>query len=400
METQIARDGVVIGTFQLEDLPQAIASGTILSDDYAWHEGLSSWTPVSELNLSSERTAPPSPISSGENDEKTASSSSQPREKKDWREAKATKAQLGYLSSFGVNPSPDITRGEAHELIDKCTKDPKALKVQAELNEKRDAERFERWEIAEEEARKKLAAMGAYSFRISVEKAKYEIENWKAEKASNSLLYRAKKKEMAQLQKKLADADEEQRGDALNVIEDLEGEIEDLDPTTNPDPQDLSDWKEELKEHEDCRIQFWKATFDDDWIDSGNGDSLLDFADTITRLYSEFGRNFIPPTKKMIRAVLDALDSKSADWDKVSPDLFFGAFSELFPSHSQPPSPRLVVSRQPKTAYENPLVAKPRTVLTPKPQPKSAVAHSAAKGCLGLVFFALIGSGVFVAIIL
>jgi len=399
MDTQIARNGVVIGTFQLKALPDAIASGSILSDDYAWHEGLTSWTSVSELCASRIE---------GEGRFKRSVSSDH-RENDvpqfdptngEWRDKPITSPQVKHLKSFGITTNRKMKRGEAYDLINQCKRDPKSLNFQAELRRKNREDGDRQWAAAEEAARKNRAALGAFALRVDVDKAKLEIETWKAEKASNSLLYRAKKKELAQLQKKLADADEEQREDALNEIEDLEGEIEGLDPITNPDPQDLSDWKEELKEHEDCRIQFWKATFGDDWPESGDRYDLLDFADTIIRLYSNYGLNFKPPTKKMIRDVLDALDSKSTDWDKVTPELFFGALSERHPCGTQTLPPIPSVSPQPKLKIENRIVAKPRQASAARPHPKPAIANPPAKGCLGIVISLGVGTFVFGAVVL
>ena len=45
----IHRDGQQFGPFELEQVEQMIRAGTIAPSDLAWCDGLTEWTPLSEL---------------------------------------------------------------------------------------------------------------------------------------------------------------------------------------------------------------------------------------------------------------------------------------------------------------------------------------------------------------
>lgn len=46
MEVQIARGGEVLGTYPITNIPTLVASGSILTSDHYWHEGMNDWAPV------------------------------------------------------------------------------------------------------------------------------------------------------------------------------------------------------------------------------------------------------------------------------------------------------------------------------------------------------------------
>lgn len=46
MEVQIARGGEVLGTYPISNIPTLVASGSILTSDHYWHEGMNDWAPV------------------------------------------------------------------------------------------------------------------------------------------------------------------------------------------------------------------------------------------------------------------------------------------------------------------------------------------------------------------
>ncbi|SVD36662.1 uncharacterized protein METZ01_LOCUS389516, partial [marine metagenome] len=49
MQIQIDRQGQQFGPYTMEQVQQYLADGTLLPTDFAWHEGLSGWVPLSEL---------------------------------------------------------------------------------------------------------------------------------------------------------------------------------------------------------------------------------------------------------------------------------------------------------------------------------------------------------------
>ena len=49
MTTHVARDGQVFGTFEDEDLKDAIAAGTVQLSDLGWREGMAGWCSIAEL---------------------------------------------------------------------------------------------------------------------------------------------------------------------------------------------------------------------------------------------------------------------------------------------------------------------------------------------------------------
>jgi hypothetical protein len=309
MEVQISRDGSVIGVLQLEEIGAAVAGGTILPTDYAWHEGMAEWKLVSEL----------APAKKGK---KTAAKKT-PKEKKDWRQEPATEKQIAYLESFGVPAQASLTKGQASDLIDHYANDPKARKAQ---QEKRQAAQ----EAALEEARRDMEERPAYWFRRKVEKAKQEVAKEVARGARHKISNSEKKKALAALQKKLAAAKENEKEPIEEEIEDLEADLIDLEY----DPLDLKDYKDELKQAESARVKFWKATFKEDWIMSADGedyDILGDVSASIDRFYEAYGRHFRPPTNKQISDILEALDQAYGEWDKAQPEAFYGRLQQNFP---------------------------------------------------------------------
>ncbi|RBP41437.1 hypothetical protein DES53_107269 [Roseimicrobium gellanilyticum] len=252
---------------------------------------------------------------------KTAKSS---EAKKDWRQDPATEKQIEFLKSFGVTPAPNLKKGEASELIDRCINDPEARRIQ-------DEKRFADWEAVMKRQRQERAASGAFSFRKDFEKAKTEVAKEMDRISKSKVAAASKKKELALLQKRLTHAVGAEKEEIEEQIEDIECDLIDLEC----DPIDLQCCKEELKEAETVRIKFWKATFKRDWIQSDDAmeyDVLVDVSTTIDKLYEEYGQYFKSPTNKQIKDVLESLDSASLDWDRAQPDAFFARLHHISPS--------------------------------------------------------------------
>lgn len=310
MELQIARNGAVIRTLELETLAAEMANGSIFPTDFGWHEGMNDWKPVSELV--------PDAISHSR-----GKTPKQPKAKKDWRQDAATEKQIEFLKSFGVSPAPELKKGEASDLLDKCMKDPAALKFQ---NDKRYAD----MKAAMELRRKERAALGAYSFRADYEKAKAAYADEVKKVSESKAAISGKKKEGTSLRKKLQGADGDERELLEQQIEAAEFDSSDLEY----DPIDLECLKEELKEAETIRLKFWKATFKADWEfseDASEYDVLVDVGRTIDRLYDEYGQFFRTPTNKQTKDILESLDNASPDWDKAQPEAFFARLQKDSP---------------------------------------------------------------------
>ena len=58
MNLYILKDGNRMGPFPLEDALRLRNNGKISDTDWAWHEGLPEWVPLTDFRLCSERNAP------------------------------------------------------------------------------------------------------------------------------------------------------------------------------------------------------------------------------------------------------------------------------------------------------------------------------------------------------
>jgi len=322
MEVQIARDGTIIGYLDFHELEDALDQEAVLPTDYGWHEGLTEWRLLSELCsqtpcASSVKEPPPS----------FPNPNSQPPTKRSWRDDPATEKQINYLNSFGVTTTQNLTKGGASDLIDKCQNDPQALKIRSD-------NQFKEWEASMEKARSKRAEQGAYSFRLDINKAVGEIEAMKVNEADRVTKIRAKRDEMAVLRQELKSCSKEDRGALKDRIIQIDVQLSRLESELPLDPSDIKDAKADLKQLEMLRAKFWRCTFKDDWLlspDASEYSELVDVADTINRLYDEYGRYFKTPGAKQITAVLAALDGASLDWDLLKPESFFATIKHNFP---------------------------------------------------------------------
>ncbi len=77
-----------------------------------------------------------------------------------------------------------------------------------------------------------------------------------------------------------------------------------------------------LRECQRHRTAFWKNAF-----------SASDSDDTsqCLGLWEKFGRHCKEPSGKQISLVLEALDARTPDWDKVAPESFFHTLKQNFP---------------------------------------------------------------------
>jgi len=62
------------------------------------------------------------------------------------KERPATEKQIAYIRSFGVEPKPEMTIGEASSLLDQLINDPQAQDRKMEIEMRRIAERYETWQ--------------------------------------------------------------------------------------------------------------------------------------------------------------------------------------------------------------------------------------------------------------
>lgn len=329
MGIQIARNGDLIGEFTAEQLNEAVTRGNVLKEDFAWYEGLTDWITVGELliTLQPKLDVIPDQAPKGQTKPKPVKSTKQPKQKPeakpkhDWRTDPASEKQLNYLASFGVTPKICITKGEASDLIDKCTTDPSALERQERIREAK----FE-------EKRLERAMFPSYNLRIEMASASKDLERIKNDREKAKAKLSADIKELTDFQKKLAQTtNEEEKDDLQSRIDDIKAEIETDEAELSDFPGDLKDAQEELKSRQSLRIGFWKATFKPDWIEADDEMNLIDFADTIDRLYTDYGSYFKVPTNKQIADILAALDEASPDWDKEQTHSFYATLKASFP---------------------------------------------------------------------
>ncbi len=315
-EIQIARDGVTIGYLDIDELPDALEQAVVLPTDHGWHQGLTEWRLLSEL-------ASPTPAKPQALPKSLVPSP----QKRNWRDDPATEKQINFLKSFGVLAPAGLTKGAASDLINDCQSDPQALQIQAD-------NRMAEWEASMERERIERTHLGAYSFRRDVEEAATEIEAMQKAEADRIATKRAKRIELMVLRRELKASAVDGKEALEHQIIELDVELFELDSEQPLDPSDVRYAKEDLKQLELVRAKFWRCTFKDDWIlssDASEYSELVEVADTIDRLYNDYGRYFKMPTAKQIALVLKALDAASPDWDKLKPDSFFATLQHNFP---------------------------------------------------------------------
>jgi GYF domain 2 len=310
LKITVSRAGQTLGEYSLEELKAKLSAGTISPNDFAWHEALPTWMPVVEMLATQGEKVPEVRRIEVEGQQKAPYS--------DWQSDAATENQLDYLRSFGIEPKPGLTKGEASDLLDKATKDPVALQRQQELR----ATEYER-------KREEEIQFPSYFLRRLIQSAREELEDCKRQKAET-------KSELTSLARRLAGAEKKQALDLLNdalvdEIQAIKSEIEATKQTLEDYPSNLQDAQEELKSNSSLRSNFWKSTFSKMGAVLIDSADLIDYADTIDRLHDEFGRFFKGPTNKQISDILEALDKASPDWDKKEPHAFYATLKASFP---------------------------------------------------------------------
>ena len=285
-----------------------ISSSEVRPDDYFRFEGTSDWSLVSTYT-------PPDRQEQGRSKIDTA------KAKHDWRLDSATEKQINYLASFGVTAPAGLTKGEASDLIERCTNDPEALARQAQLREAR-----------YEQDRRNRAAFPSFHLRADIASAARELEAIKERRNKTKTEISVKKKQLAAAQRKFEKAtDDDERNEIRTQIDNLKTDLEVAESELADLPVELEDAQTELKDARLKRLSFWKATFRQDWILTDEENRLGDFADTIDHLYALYGRYFKIPTNKQVTDILEALDENSPDWDKRQPDGFYTALKATVP---------------------------------------------------------------------
>jgi hypothetical protein len=307
LKISVSRAGQTIGEYSLEALKSEISGGTISPNDFAWHDALPAWMTVAAVLAGLGEQVPRiQPV----------------KEKKpvysDWRLDPATQKQLDYLRSFGVEPKPGLTKGDASDLIDKAQNDPIAVDRQ----EKFRATEYER-------KREEEIKFPSYFLRRAIQATREGLEDCKRLKVDS-------KSQLAPLTRRLAVAEKKQERDLLNdalvdEIQAIKNEIEEIEATLGDYPSDLNDAQEELKSNLSLRSNFWKSTFSPMGAVMVDSSDLIDYADNIDRLHDQYGRFFKIPTNKQISDILEALDKASPDWDKREPHAFYATLKASFP---------------------------------------------------------------------
>jgi hypothetical protein len=305
----VYRNGEEIRSWPEEEFRALIASGEILPDDYFRHEGTSEWSLVSTYTSPDRQEDDGSP------------KTSPTKVPHDWRLGAATEKQINYLASFGVTSPAALTKGEASDLIERCVNDPEAVARQREERE-----------IRYEEQRRERASFPSFHLKADIASAAREVEAIKERRNTTKAEISSKKKELSAAQRKLERAkDDNEKADVQADIDNVKSDLEAAESELGDFPVELEDAQTELKDARLKRLGFWKATFKRDWVLADEEDRLGEFADTIDRLYAEYGHHFKVPTNKQVPAILEALDKDSRDWDKREPQAFYTRLKATIP---------------------------------------------------------------------
>jgi hypothetical protein len=336
----VARCGKEIGKFDDErDILSGLRDGSLLMDDYYWCEGMSEWKRLSTLEVSKSALATAAQKDALKRaglpfDELTtkAQVSALFSAGKTGPNDPATENQKDYLRSFGITAKEGLTKGEASDLIDRAKDDPAALETRNRL------------QLAKyEEQRTREAEFPSYHLKQMIASAAKDLEEAKKEKReAKALLTNREKKVAAAQQKRATVTDEFEQMPLDDEIKDLEDEASEAEEAF--DRISVEEAKDELKYEIGLRIKFWKATFPsggrslnmEDW------EGVADY-DEASRRLSEFAGHFKAPTNNQISKVLAKLDAELPDWDKTQPDRFYASLAALFPEtkrHPVVPSPK------------------------------------------------------------
>lgn len=309
MTIYVYRDGEEIRSWPEEEFCALISSGEILPDDHFRHEGTTEWSLVSTYTPSNRQESEPRP------------KSDTPSANHDWRSDPATEKQISYLASFGVTGPAGLSKGEASDLIERCLDDPEAVERQRQLRE-----------IRYEEERRERASFPSFYLKSDIAGAARELEAIKERRNKTRAEVSAKKKQLASANSRLQQATHDDEKPTIQTeIDDVKADLEAAESELSDFPVELEDAQTDLKVARSRRLSFWKATFKEDWILTGDEARLIDFADTIDQLYAECGRYFKIPTNKQVTDVLEALDKDSRDWDKREPSAFYLALKARVP---------------------------------------------------------------------
>jgi hypothetical protein len=168
--------------------------------------------------------------------------------------------------------------------------------------------------------------------KADIASAARELEAIKERRNKTRAEISAKKKELTAAQRNFEKpTDDNERKEIQTHIGNIKTDLDLAESELADLPVEMEDAERELKDARSKRLRFWKATFKEDWILTGDEDQLIDFADTIDQLYAQCGRYFKIPTNKQVIDVLEALDNDSPNWDKREPAAFYTRLKAAVP---------------------------------------------------------------------
>ncbi len=220
----VSRNGQEIAQFDDEkEILSGLRDGTLLMDDYYWCEGMSDWKNLYTLEISKRALATAAQKDALKRaglpfDELTtkAQVSALFSAGKTGPNDPATENQKDYLRSFGITAKEGLTKGEASDLIDRAKDDPAALETRNRL------------QLAKyEEQRTREAEFPSYHLKQMIASAVKDLEEAKKEKREARALLTNRKNKLAAAQQKRANATDEFEQLSLdNEIKDLEDEAQ------------------------------------------------------------------------------------------------------------------------------------------------------------------------------
>jgi hypothetical protein len=218
----VSRNGQEIAQFDDEkEILGGLRDGTFLMDDYYWCEGMSDWKNLSTLEISKGALATAAQRDALKRaglpfDELTtkAQVSALFSAGKTGPNDPATENQKDYLRSFGITAKEGLTKGEASDLIDRAKDDPAAQETRQRL------------QLAKyEEQRRRETEYPSYHLKQMIASSVKGMEEARKEKQKARALLNSKNEKLAVAKEKRGTAtDEFERLSLDNEIKDLEEE--------------------------------------------------------------------------------------------------------------------------------------------------------------------------------
>lgn len=135
MQVTISRNGQELGPYSPEDIRRFLTDGALVPDDWAWHDGLSDWTPLQQIISAWDREAAVgvetvTPANRFKDTMRLAVKSMTQvlhLKRKDSVQKPATADQIAFLNKHGKSIPPGLTEQDASMIIRHITSGGKPI---------------------------------------------------------------------------------------------------------------------------------------------------------------------------------------------------------------------------------------------------------------------------------